>query len=270
MSEINKEKEKFVLVGVATGDEKATISSLNELAELVDTAGGEAVAFIYQNRESIHPGSYVGSGKIIEIKEALFEYDAVGVVCDDELSPSQIRNLEEALSVTVLDRTSIILDIFAGRASSSEGKLQVELAQLRYRLNRLTGMGKSLTRQGGGIGTRGPGEKKLEIDRRLIKSRISTIKRELADVECHREVMRKSRSRNNMITVAIVGYTNAGKSTLLNTLTGAAVLEEDKLFATLDPTTRQLELESGSKVLLTDTVGFIHKLPHNLVEAFKS
>lgn len=270
MSETKQEKERFVLVGVATGDEELTKASLDELSELVDTAGGEAVAYIIQNRESIHPGTYVGTGKIIEIKEAVFENDATGIVCDDELTAAQIRNLEDELDLPVLDRTAVILDIFASHATTGEGKLQVELAQLRYRLNRLTGMGKSLTRQGGGIGTRGPGEKKLEIDRRLIKSRISTIKRELEDVVRHREVMRKSRERNNMVTVTIVGYTNAGKSTTLNKLTGADVLEQDQLFATLDPTTRQLELESGSKVLLTDTVGFINKLPHNLVEAFRS
>ena len=270
MPEIKQQKERFVLVGVATGDEELTKSSLDELAELVDTAGGESVAYIIQNRDSIHPGTYVGTGKILEIKETVFENDATGIVCDDELTAAQIRNLEEELDITVLDRTAVILDIFASQATTGEGKLQVELAQLRYRLNRLTGMGKSLTRQGGGIGTRGPGEKKLEIDRRLIKSRISTIKKELGDVVRHREVMRKSRERNNMVTVTIVGYTNAGKSTTLNKLTGANVLEQDQLFATLDPTTRQLELESGSKVLLTDTVGFINKLPHNLVEAFKS
>lgn len=270
MPEIKQQKERFVLVGVATGDEELTKSSLDELAELVDTAGGESVAYIIQNRDSIHPGTYVGTGKILEIKETVFENDATGIVCDDELTAAQIRNLEEELDITVLDRTAVILDIFASHATTGEGKLQVELAQLRYRLNRLTGMGKSLTRQGGGIGTRGPGEKKLEIDRRLIKSRISTIKKELGDVVRHREVMRKSRERNNMVTVTIVGYTNAGKSTTLNKLTGANVLEQDQLFATLDPTTRQLELESGSKVLLTDTVGFINKLPHNLVEAFKS
>lgn len=270
MPEIKQQKERFVLVGVATGDEELTKSSLDELAELVDTAGGESVAYIIQNRDSIHPGTYVGTGKILEIKETVFENDATGIVCDDELTAAQIRNLEEELDITVLDRTAVILDIFASHATTGEGKLQVELAQLRYRLNRLTGMGKSLTRQGGGIGTRGPGEKKLEIDRRLIKSRISTIKKELGDVVRHREVMRKSRERNNMVTVTIVGYTNAGKSTTLNKLTGANVLEQDQLFATLDPTTRHLELESGSKVLLTDTVGFINKLPHNLVEAFKS
>ena len=270
MPEIKQQKERFVLVGVATGDEELTKSSLDELAELVDTAGGESVAYIIQNRDSIHPGTYVGTGKILEIKETVFENDATGIVCDDELTAAQIRNLEEELDITVLDRTAVILDIFASHATTGEGNLQVELAQLRYRLNRLTGMGKSLTRQGGGIGTRGPGEKKLEIDRRLIKSRISTIKKELGDVVRHREVMRKSRERNNMVTVTIVGYTNAGKSTTLNKLTGANVLEQDQLFATLDPTTRQLELESGSKVLLTDTVGFINKLPHNLVEAFKS
>ena len=200
----------------------------------------------------------------------LYGTDATGIVCDDELSPAQISNLEEALDTKVMDRTLIILDIFAKRAFTREGKIQVELAQLKYRASKLTGQGRALSRLGGGIGTRGPGEKKLEMDRRLIRTRISRLKAELRDVVKHREVQRKQRQKNHLPVVCIVGYTNAGKSTLLNTLTGASVLSEDKLFATLDPTTRLLTLDDGQQLLLTDTVGFIRKLPHNLVEAFKS
>ena len=196
--------------------------------------------------------------------------DATGIICDDELSPAQLNNLERELDCKVMDRTLLILDIFAARAITSEGKIQVELAQLRYRSARLVGLRESLSRLGGGIGTRGPGEKKLETDRRLIRTRISALKQELSQVEKHRELIRSSRARGNMKTAAIVGYTNAGKSTLLNTLTGSEVLSEDKLFATLDPTTRLLNLKDGQQILLTDTVGFIHKLPHHLVEAFKS
>ena len=205
-----------------------------------------------------------------EIKDLLWETEATGIICDDELSPIQLGNMEDALNTKIMDRTLIILDIFANRASTNEGKIQVELAQLKYRQSRLVGLGKSLSRLGGGIGTRGPGEKKLEMDRRLIKGRIAQLNRELKDVKRHREVTREQRSRNQVPVIAIVGYTNAGKSTLLNTLTGADVLEEDKLFATLDPTTRNLKLPSKQEVLLTDTVGFIRKLPHHLIEAFKS
>ena len=196
--------------------------------------------------------------------------DATGIICDDELSSIQLKGLEEALECKIMDRTLLILDIFAARAVSSEGKIQVELAQLKYRASRLSGLGTSLSRLGGGIGTRGPGEKKLEMDRRLIKLRISQLKKELEQVKRHRQVLREGRSRENIMTAAIVGYTNAGKSTLLNTLTDAKVLEEDKLFATLDPTTRILELPGKQKLYLTDTVGFIRKLPHHLIEAFKS
>lgn len=262
--------EKVILVGVALGDEEETKESLKELSELVETAGATAVGMAIQNRQQIHPGTYVGKGKIGEIKELLWERDATGIVCDDELSPSQLRNLESELDTKVMDRTLVILDIFAKRATTREGNLQVELAQLRYRGARLTGLGHSLSRLGGGIGTRGPGEKKLEVDRRLIKERISRLKQELKDVERHREITRSQRSKNNAFVAAIVGYTNAGKSTLLNTLTSAGVLEEDKLFATLDPTTRSLVLPGGQSILLTDTVGFIRKLPHHLIEAFKS
>ena len=251
-------------------DNEDTEKSLDELEELAQTAGAETVGRIIQNREQIHPGTYVGKGKLDEIKNLLWETDATGIICDDELSPAQLGNLQDALDTKVMDRTLIILDIFAERASTNEGKIQVELAQLKYRQSRLVGLGKSLSRLGGGIGTRGPGEKKLEMDRRLIKGRIAQLNRELKDVKRHREVTREQRSRNHIPVIAIVGYTNAGKSTLLNRLTGASVLEEDKLFATLDPTTRGLKLPSGQEVLLTDTVGFIRKLPHHLIEAFKS
>ena len=263
-------EERVILVGVSRQDDDGTYESLDELEELASTAGAVCVAKIVQNREGFHPGTYIGKGKIEELKQAVYEFDATGIVCDDELSPAQMANLSEALDVKVMDRTLLILDIFAARATTNEGKNQVELAQLKYRASRLTGLGTSLSRLGGGIGTRGPGETKLEIDRRLISNRISQLKKELADIVTHRELTRNQRKRTGIPVVAIVGYTNAGKSTLLNTLTGADVLEEDKLFATLDPTTRNLELESGQQVLMTDTVGFISKLPHHLIEAFKS
>ena len=268
--EIKEEKERVILVGVSTRENDDTEDSLDELKDLVKTAGAEAVGRVIQRRELVHPGTYVGKGKIEEIRELLWELDATGIVCDDELSPAQMNNLTDILDVKVMDRTMVILDIFAGRASTSEGKIQVELAQLKYRQSQLTGAGRAMSRLGGGIGTRGPGEKKLETDRRLIRTRISALKQELSQVEKHRELIRSSRARGNMKTAAIVGYTNAGKSTLLNTLTGSEVLSEDKLFATLDPTTRLLNLKDGQQILLTDTVGFIHKLPHHLVEAFKS
>lgn len=270
MFETREKKEKVILVGVATEDEKEARISLKELGDLADTAGAEAVATLVQNRAQIHPGTYIGKGKIEELRQMLYLYDADGIICDDELSPAQLQNLQAELECKVMDRTLIILDIFAARALTSEGKIQVELAQLRYRQSRLTGLGKSLSRQGGGIGTRGPGEKKLETDRRLIGERIGTLKKQLSDVKAHREVLRKNRKKNNIFTVAIVGYTNAGKSTLLNTLTGADVLAEDALFATLDPTTRLFSLPHGGQVLLTDTVGFIRKLPHHLIDAFRS
>lgn len=263
-------KEQVILVGVSSQEGDDTQDSLLELRELVETAGAEVVGFAVQNRETIHPGTYVGTGKLQEIREMLTELHATGIVCDDELSLAQLRNMEEALNCKIMDRTLIILDIFAARACTSEGKIQVELAQLRYRLSRLTGLGISLSRLGGGIGTRGPGEKKLEMDRRLIKTRLSQLKRELKEVQQHREITRSQRSRSRVKVAAIVGYTNAGKSTLLNKLTNANVLEEDKLFATLDPTTRNWKLDSGQELLLTDTVGFIRKLPHHLIEAFRS
>jgi len=263
-------QERVILIGVQTDAEEDVEASLDELEELAQTAGAETAAKVIQNREAVHPGTYIGRGKIQEVKNLLAALDANGIICDDELSPSQMNNLERELECKVMDRTLLILDIFAGRAVTSEGKIQVELAQLRYRSARLVGLRDSLSRLGGGIGTRGPGEKKLETDRRLIRTRISALKAELVQVEKHRELIRGNRSRGTFKTAAIVGYTNAGKSTLLNTLTGAEILAEDKLFATLDPTTRVLELDDGQQILLTDTVGFIRKLPHHLVEAFKS
>ena len=263
-------KERVILVGVSEQDGDDAEDSLAELAELVKTAGASVAGTLIQKRELIHPGTYVGTGKVAEIAELLEHTGATGIVCDDELSPAQLKNLETMLNTKVMDRTLIILDIFAARATTSEGKIQVELAQLKYRLSRLTGLGRSMSRLGGGIGTRGPGEKKLEIDRRLINDRIAQLNRELKEVVKHREIARAKRERNAVPVVAIVGYTNAGKSTLLNHLTDAEVLEEDKLFATLDPTTRMLELEGHQQVLLTDTVGFIRKLPHHLIEASKS
>ena len=223
--DLKETKERVILVGVQADDNEDTEKSLDELEELAQTAGAETVGRIIQNREQIHPGTYVGKGKLDEIKNLLWETDATGIICDDELSPAQLGNLQDALDTKVMDRTLIILDIFAERASTNEGKIQVELAQLKYRQSRLVGLGKSLSRLGGGIGTRGPGEKKLEMDRRLIKGRIAQLNRELKDVKRHREVTREQRSRNHIPVIAIVGYTNAGKSTLLNRLTGASVLE---------------------------------------------
>ena len=268
--EVEQETERVILVGVSQQDGDDAEDSVAELAELVETAGAVVVGTLIQKRENIHPGTYVGTGKVFELEELIEQTGATGIVCDDELSPAQLKNLEEALKTKVMDRTLIILDIFATRASTSEGKIQVELAQLKYRLSRLSGLGRSLSRLGGGIGTRGPGEKKLEMDRRLINSRVAQLNRELKEVQRHREVNRQQRKRSRIPVVAVVGYTNAGKSTLLNHLTNAEVLEEDKLFATLDPTTRILELTNNQKVLMTDTVGFIRKLPHHLIDAFRS
>lgn len=270
MIELRKETERVILVGVSVPGQEMTEESLDELCELAKTAGAETAGRIIQNREQIHPATYVGKGKIEQIKDMLWEEEATGIICDDELSPVQMKNLQDELGVKVMDRTLLILDIFAARATTSEGKIQVELAQLKYRQTRLTGFGTALSRLGGGIGTRGPGEKKLEMDRRLIKSRIAQLSRELKEVKRHREIARGQRRKSRIPVAAIVGYTNAGKSTLLNKLTGADILAEDKLFATLDPTTRGLKLSGGQEVLLTDTVGFIRKLPHHLVEAFKS
>lgn len=268
--EIEEIEEKVILVGVSEQEGDDAEDSVTELAELVKTAGATVVGTLIQKRETIHPGTYVGTGKVEEIAQLIAQTGATGIVCDDELSPAQLRNLENMLDTKVMDRTLIILDIFAARATTSEGKIQVELAQLKYRLSRLSGLGKTMSRLGGGIGTRGPGEKKLEIDRRLINDRIAQLNRELKEVVKHREITRAKRAKSEVPVVAIVGYTNAGKSTLLNHLTDAEVLEEDKLFATLDPTTRMLELDGHQQVLLTDTVGFIRKLPHHLIEAFKS
>ncbi len=275
-------REKIVLVGVtippATVDE--TEASVDELAQLVDTAGADEVARVYQRRDAPDPATYVGKGKAQELREISVETDSDTVVFDDELTPAQQRNLEKLLGRTAIDRTAVILDIFAQNASSQEGKAQVELAQLRYRLPRLRGRGTALSQQagartaGGGagapIGSRGPGETQLEVDRRRLVRRIHKLEDELRDINRHRDTQRKQRRRSRLRQVAIVGYTNAGKSTLLNRLTDAGVLVEDRLFATLDATTRRLELPGGEAVLLTDTVGFVRKLPHELVEAFKS
>ncbi len=267
----NKEiEERVILVGVQEQDGDDTEDSLAELAELVHAAGAAVCDTVIQKVERRHPGTYVGTGKVQEIRELVIMHDATGIVCDDELTPAQMRNLADLLDMKVMDRTLVILDIFAARASTSEGKIQVELAQLRYEMTRLTGYGRSMSRLGGGIGMRGPGEKKLEMDRRLITNRISQLKRELEEVRQHREVTRSRRTRQNQPVAAIVGYTNAGKSTLLNTLTNAQVLEMDALFATLDPTTRLLKLSGKQEILLTDTVGFIRKLPHHLIDAFRS
>ncbi|MBS6194716.1 MAG: GTPase HflX [Clostridiales bacterium] len=270
MYEMGEQLERVILAGVQTYDSDDTAQSLLELRELAETAGAISVGSVMQSRESIHPGTYLGKGKLEELKEMIYNLDATGVICDDELSPAQLNNLERELECKVMDRTMVILDIFAGRAKTSEGKIQVELAQLKYRAARLVGMRASLSRLGGGIGTRGPGEKKLEMDRRLIHNRIGQLKEQLEEVQRHRDLIRVQREKNRTKVAAIVGYTNAGKSTLLNILTGADVLEEDQLFATLDPTTRVLDLPGKQQILLTDTVGFIRKLPHHLIEAFKS
>lgn len=263
-------KEWAILVGVQENKGDDAVKSLKELAELAETAGAMTAGTLIQNREKIHPGTYLGPGKVEELKELLYSVDADCVICDDELSPAQYIALDEALECKIMDRTMVILDIFATRANTKEGKIQVELAQLKYRSARLVGMRRSLSRLGGGIGTRGPGEKKLEMDRRVIRQRIAQLQQELEKVEKHRDLLRERRKKNNQIMAALVGYTNAGKSSLLNVLTGANVLEEDKLFATLDPTTRILELPGQQQILLTDTVGFIRKLPHHLVQAFRS
>ena len=270
MTDLNEIQEKMILIGISTSDGDDTKRSMEELSELVRTAGAETVGCVIQNRESMHPATYLGKGKLEEAAELVRELKATGVVCDDELSPAQLRNMEEVLGSKVIDRTLLILDIFAARAATREGKIQVELAQLRYRATHLVGLRNSLSRLGGGIGTRGPGEKKLETDRRLIHERIGRLKGELEEVKRNRELARKQRSQSFLPTAAIVGYTNAGKSTLLNALTDAGAVQEDMLFATLDPLTRKCSLPDGQELLLTDTVGFIRKLPHHLVEAFRS
>ena len=269
MYNTDNEIERVILIGVQLEDDD-TAKSLDELAELARTAGAETVGRIIQPREYAHPSTYIGKGKLDEARIMIDQMDATGIICDDELSPAQLKNLEDILDTKVMDRTMVILDIFAARASTSEGKLQVEMAQLKYRMTRLAGLGTTLSRLGGGIGTRGPGEKKLETDRRIIKDRLSKLSNELKEVENHRNVLRARRVNTTTPVVAIVGYTNAGKSTLLNKLSDAGVLSEDKLFATLDTTTRSKVLPNGEKVLLTDTVGFIRKLPHHLIQAFRS
>lgn len=268
--EMQEQEEKVILVGIQMYDNEKTEESLDELAELVKTANASVAGRLIQKREVIHPTTYVGKGKMLEIKELLWETEATGIVCDDELTSVQLHNLERELECKVIDRTLLILDIFAARATSSEGKIQVELAQLKYRASRLVGLRDSLSRLGGGIGTRGPGEKKLEMDRRLIRERISKLKKELEDVEQHRELIRAQRKNSHLLVAALVGYTSAGKSSIENVLTDAGILADAMLFSTLDTTTRVLALDKKQEILLTDTVGFINKLPHHLIEAFKS
>ena len=270
MFDLREEQERVILVGVQENGGANAEESLDELAELANTAGAKVEGRLVQVREAIHPGTYIGKGKLEELKILVRACDATGIICDDELSSIQLKGLEEALECKIMDRTLLILDIFAARAVSSEGKIQVELAQLKYRASRLSGLGTSLSRLGGGIGTRGPGEKKLETDRRLIRARITQLKRELEEVRQHRELLREGRKRSKIPVAALVGYTSAGKSSLLNALTGSEILADAMLFSTLDTTTRSLTLPDGQEILLTDTVGFIRKLPHNLVEAFKS
>ena len=268
--DLKEQEERVILVGVQTDDSEPAEASLDELGELAKTAGAVVTGRLIQNLEQIHSATYIGKGKILELKELVWETDATGIICDDELTAVQIGNLEKELDCKIMDRTLLILDIFAARAVSSEGKIQVELAQLKYRASRLVGLRSSLSRLGGGIGTRGPGEKKLEMDRRLIRERISRLKRELKEVEQHRERIRIQRKQSRMKVAALVGYTSAGKSSIENALTGAGILEDAMLFSTLDTTTRALELDGKQQILLTDTVGFIRKLPHHLIEAFKS
>lgn len=265
--------QRFILVGAEL--DQAGISaedSLNELAELLSTAGGEEAGRVIQKMEMLNARTYVGSGKVEEIKTLLAATGADGIICDDELSPAQLKNLSDLLDTKIIDRTLLILDIFSQRASTKEGKMQIELAQLEYRLTRLVGLGKELSRQGAAVGThtRGAGETKLEMDRRHIRARMDMLKSQLKDVVKQRELVRTQRQKNQVPVIALVGYTNAGKSTLFNRLTASGVLEEDKLFATLDTTTRRCELPSGREVLFVDTVGFIHKLPHHLVKAFRA
>ncbi|MCR5119307.1 MAG: GTPase HflX [Lachnospiraceae bacterium] len=270
MFENDIRKEKYILLIAYSGSEEEADASLDELAELLDTADGIAVGRMKQKMMKPDPVSYIGSGKAAELKMSVMAREADGIICDDELSPAQMRNLSELLDTKVIDRTMLILDIFAAHAHTSEGKLQVEMAQLKYRSSHLIGAGKAMSRLGGGIGTRGPGETKLESDRRVIGKRIARLSSEIKDMQRVRMTTRKKRMGNMTPVVAIVGYTNAGKSTLLNHLTDASVLSEDKLFATLDPTTRSCVLKGGQEVLFTDTVGFINKLPHQLIDAFRS
>ena len=261
--------QRALLVGIDTGEYDAE-GSMDELFELVKSAGAEPVAAVMQKRDKPDGATCVGSGRIEEIKEFCDNNEIDFLVFDTELTPTQIRNIEQATDVRTIDRTMLILDIFAIRAKSNEGKLQVELAQLKYLMPRLSGKGKEMSRLGGGVGTRGPGETKLETDKRHIRRKIEFLKSELEDIAGRRDRHRERRKKDGIITVAIVGYTNAGKSTLMNTLTQAGVLSEDKLFATLDPTSRALKLPNGASVMMIDTVGLVRRLPHHLVEAFKS
>lgn len=271
MHQTETQAERVILVAIDTDNTEFPVENcLDELEELSYTAGAEVVGRITQKLDAPNKATYIGKGKIEELKNYIDMVDATGIICDDELSPVQIRNLETLLDTKVMNRTLLILDIFAQRASSAEGKVQVELAQLKYNKSHLTGRGKEMSRLGGGIGTRGPGETKLETDRRNISNKISALNRELKEIERHRNILRKKRAKSSSPIIALVGYTNAGKSTLLNTISNAGVLAEDKLFATLDTTTRTVEGESGAKYLFTDTVGFIQKLPHGLINAFRA
>ena len=271
-TEVHLGREKAILVGLEhEGVDKWELKeSLEELSELANSAGADVVGMVTQKLEQPTAPFYIGKGKAEHVREQCQREQVTSVIFDDELSPAQGRNLEKLTSRKVLDRTQLILDIFAQRARSREGRLQIELAQLQYLLPRLTGMWTHLSRQSGGIGTRGPGETQLEVDRRRVQERIARLERDLTDVRKHRSIQREGRRRHHWPVAALVGYTNAGKSTLLNRLTGADVLAEDKLFATLDPTTRQFMLPNNQKVLLTDTVGFIRKLPHTVIESFKA
>lgn len=271
MYNTEEEQERVILVGIDFDKNDLNAEScLDELEELAKTAGAICVGKMIQKREGIHRAHYLGKGKLEELKAYIKETNATGIICDDELTATQMRNMEKILNTKIMNRTLLILDIFASRANSAEGKVQVELAQLKYSLSHLAGQGKSLSRLGGGIGTRGPGEKKLETDRRNIADRISELNKELKEIEKRRQIIREKRIKNKIPIIALAGYTNAGKSTLMNTLTNAGVLAEDKLFATLDTTTRKIKLPSGAEYLFTDTVGFIQKLPHHLIKAFRA
>ncbi|MDD6214054.1 MAG: GTPase HflX [Firmicutes bacterium] len=274
INENKDRKERVLLAGVHTGCRDAltdtTDESIAELSELAKTAEAEVIAVVVQNKADIESATYMGEGKLEEIKNAVSELEIDTVIFDDDLSPVQLRNIADMLEVKVIDRTMLILDIFAMHAKSGEGKLQVELAQLKYRLPRLSGMGAAMSRTGGGIGTRGPGETKLESDRRHINRRITALESEIKELKKHRDLLRARRKKDGVVTACLVGYTNAGKSSLLNALADADVLAENKLFATLDTTSRGITLDDNRKILLIDTVGFIRKLPHHLVEAFKS
>lgn len=270
MYEMEQIDERVILVGIDTGNEDAANRSLDELSELAKTAKAAVVGRLIQPRESAHPGTYIGKGKLTELKDLIWETDATGIICDDELTSAQLGNLEEELSCKIIDRTLLILDIFAARAVSGEGKNPGGACSASIQSVKTGGAWRSLSRLGGGIGTRGPGEKKLEMDRRLIRERISRLKKELKDVEKHRELIRTQRKQSGLKVAALVGYTSAGKSSIENVLTNAGILEDAMLFSTLDTTTRSLVLDNTQEILVTDTVGFIRKLPHHLVEAFKS